>query len=366
MTVAIAAVAVWLVMPVAGPGAEQRNASESRPAAELAPPVTSGANHPDAARTSPDHGPKQHTSRPNAALSQGKRGVDDVLMFLPLHNSLTDDEALEILIAARSGKPSAQSSMGFLEKSCSNLLRIHPDAGEFERFRASAGGQAETGLSDLQWAQTENSLATCWALRRATGKHPESPREWLVRAARQGYGPALAALAQDQLQLGVKKLDGEYLTVQNRPAARRLFEASLKTKDPYALFSIGLYQQLDKNDLFPNLQFYNGLSWVHAACELGLDCSGNNEWLQQMCDVAGDCGTGHARGLADYVEYNLFTPSQAQEAMQHVPELVSLIRSGEWNRLQLALPGDPSLDEVLSALESGDEGDGGETDGSGS
>lgn len=290
----------------------------------------------------------ENTAYVSDSETQELRGIDELMIFPRWDQPLSDDEAWNLIASAESGNPVAQTSLGSLMKDCGRMLQFNSSKAEFEANRRFFEEQTEGGPTKERWDRMEQTMQTCWVLGDAYQNQEISPEEWLRRAARQNYGPGLALLAEELLFKGAEFKPSGLEYTENEPAARTLFDAALRTRHPHAVFSIGLGQKISGNELFPNHVVSEPFAWIYAACHYGFDCSAGNHMVQNFCQDSGDCGAVHARSLTSYIGYLMFTPREADIAAEHALELIELIDAGEWHRLRLTLPDDPSLDEILN------------------
>lgn len=319
-------------------------------------PSLSGGTSPDAsiAEDEPEAGSAVTASGDDTGSGKTRRpvhrpGIDSLLLYPPPGGPLDVGQAHDLVLAAEAGEPVAQTSLGRMLRHCSRSLKGYGTPLEFDDARAHYEANQVGGLTPQHWDNLRQDLQNCWALAEAYDIEEATAAAWFARAARQGYGPALSDLAIERLVFNVQMVDGREQVVSDEPAARVLFNAAMQTRHPQALFQIGIHH--GNSDLFPARRYDGALSWILAACRFGLHCGSDSEWLRAMCRVQGDCDRSYAVSLLDYVGYNMFTGRERDFAHENAPELIGLLESGDWQRLDLRMGDEPSLEEILAGIE---------------
>lgn len=237
----------------------------------------------------------------------------------------------------------AQYSLAKLMQACGHMVDLYPS----ESALADAIGRAKQAGDAEFAAGIERETSACWDLRDAYGSDDWDPSVWMLRAARGGYGPALAALAGAWAWGGPwpePESTGELL--ERKEMQRTLVAAAIRTRDPNALFAIhGFFA--------PEGPLTRGkpgesLAWLYAACHYGLDCSRSNWYLEWMCRWGKDCDQAYATSLPAYLEYKQYSPAEQDYAARRAPELIRELEAGDWEALELEIEDDQT---VVRALE---------------
>lgn len=351
------AVVILLIMGVAqlrAPGPAGQTVVSGGDVQSRAPAVPDGASSDTSEEVNePDAGSTETASSDDTVPGRKTRpvhrpGIDSLLLYPPPDGPLDVGQAHDLVLAAESGDPVAQTSLGRMLTPCKGSLQGFPTPIAFDERRTHYEAHQMGGLTP-HWDNLRQDLQNCWALAEVFDVEGTSAAAWFARAAPQGYGPALSELAIERLVFNVQLVEGKEQVVPDEPAARVLFNAAMRTRHPQALFQIGMHHR--NPDLFPARRHDGALSWILAACHFGLGCGSDGEWLRAVCRVQGDCDRSYAGSLLDYVEYNMFTGREKDFARENAPELIALLESGEWQRLDLRMGDEPPLDEVLSAVE---------------
>ncbi len=169
-----------------------------------------------------------------------------------------------------------------------------------------------------------------------------SAADWLAKSTDAGYAPAQAATAEQilfqNLQKSIANASGvpvpdQSPAVENSMSPRELLKASLTSGDPEVLFDIGesyakLYPRASAET-----ESTERYAWWLVACQRGLDCGANADWIKSTCSVSPQCGsysdpTDYLRSLAG---------NQWPDVQQRAVEISQKLDSRQWSDLGLGL-----------------------------
>lgn len=250
-----------------------------------------------------------------------------------------------IVVEANAGVPRAQYSLAKLMKACGHMLGLYPNESTLADALERAKQASDPGFA----AGIERETRACWDLRDAYGSVDWDPLRWMLRAARGGYGPALAAMA-GALAWGGPWPEPESTAelLERREMQRTLVAAAARTRDPNALFAIhGFFAP---EGPLTREEPGESLAWLYAACHFGLECGPDNWMLQWMCRWSHDCDQAYAASLPAYLEYKQYAPGEQDYAARRAPALIRALEEGDWEALELEVTGDPTVHEALKAM----------------
>lgn len=165
-----------------------------------------------------------------------------------------------------------------------------------------------------------------------------SAAEWLAEATRAGQPlaqsvTALKLVSQGMLDKfasagGVQTTISDPARVDADPNA--LLYAAVQSRDPEVLYNVGeLYPPLNPDDPSGNVVRF---AWILLACERGLDCSSNSDWVKGSCyDWDSLCNS--VSGPTDVVRF--LSGSQWSEVEQRAREIGNELDQGHWDKLGL-------------------------------
>jgi hypothetical protein len=176
---------------------------------------------------------------------------------------------------AESGNGDAQCAMYAALSFCRDGLRKRPRA----------------ELAQLPQGLLDDMHARCDTLAREQPDLAGEARRWLDRAVAAKFPRAIALDALDDLYSMSPKLKRDERRTQLTAVRSRLMGA-LRTNDPAITFMTGT----SLHRLFPDDERVRRGAWIWmlAACEQGLRCSPEAEWLKDMCLVRNDCRDGES------------------------------------------------------------------------
>ena len=165
-----------------------------------------------------------------------------------------------------------------------------------------------------------------------------SSATWLAAATDAGQPSAQATMAMkillhDQMvnfaRSGGVPDSGNLEAVGNGADPRQLLRSAVKSKDPEILFTIGDVQGL----LHPAAGDVKAaqLTWWLVACQRGLDCTVNAEWVQNSC--AGNPACASANSPTELVRR--LAGDQWPEVEERAQRLGTLLDTDQWDALDL-------------------------------
>jgi hypothetical protein len=212
------------------------------------------------------------------------------------------DYAHKILPAAKMGDADAQFYLSRALERCSNDNKMY-----FQRR-----GEALALDQGLQWAlQRHLSIDVAQAVYDRCHEFQEhdpgdlgSASDWLARATAAGQPLAQATTAlklftQQALQniqatrlVGAAPNPDAPPTIDSQQNPRQLLRMAVESRDPEVLFSIGEAQgYLKSANTEATDPTVNQFAWWLVACERGLDCSANAEWVKVACANDSRCAS---------------------------------------------------------------------------
>jgi hypothetical protein len=246
------------------------------------------------------------------------------------------DYANKILPAAKNGDSDAQFYLSRLLERCDEDNRMYFQRGgqklpldEGLRFAVKRHLSIEVAQSvfDRCHEFQENDLAQLG-----------SAADWLAKATAAGQPLAEATtaskiLTQSMLQNfaragGVPNPSG-MAKIESGVDPRKLLRAAVESKDPEVLFSIGEEQGVlnPSNSDTVTMQF----AWWLVACQRGLDCSENANWVKNSCGDDAQCAS--AGGPEDRVR--TLAGDKWPEVQQRAREIDAKLDAGQWGALGL-------------------------------
>lgn len=111
---------------------------------------------------------------------------------------------------------------------------------------------------------------------------------------------------------------------------RQLLYAAVQSKEPEVLYDIGEpYPALSPGDPDGNVVRF---AWILLACERGLDCTANAEWVKYDC-FPQNTTCNSASDPSDYVRS--LAGNQWPEVEQRAREIGAELDQGNWDKLGL-------------------------------
>ncbi len=286
-----------------------------------------------AASTSPsaiDHhnvAPTQSVVPPHVLVKARSNYVN---LFRESHNYL--DFARATIGAARGGDSDAQYYLG-------RALGVCDDSRPTFHFNSQEIGLDEA-LSRYSFGQNsarriEAVYERCHDLE-AVGNQAKlfgNPGDWIKSAADQGNpaaesDEALKGFAAIQSSaMGLPRADDLNALTKSDVDSRSLLLAAVQTKDPEALFNVGLAQGYLNN--FNSDTTKNELAWWLVACQRGLPCDGNSEF---QLDVSLNDGLS---GLSGPELICAMAGKDCQDAERRAREINEKLDAGAWSQLGL-------------------------------
>jgi hypothetical protein len=106
----------------------------------------------------------------------------------------------------------------------------------------------------------------------------------------------------------------------------RVLGRQLATRDPVAIAGLPEISGLGRTAFIPEDSREGTVLWTLAACAFGLDCGPSGPVLRWAC-IRGVCGYSSYRA---YAADQLLSPAAMRRVEGLVPQLVALIRTGDW------------------------------------
>jgi hypothetical protein len=309
----------------------------------VAPKLRHPPTHADggAARTLPQHRPEDARSRggtSNAETAIKGRPPATVSYKAALESSHDYwDYASRTLSAAQAGDRDAQFYLSRALERCQSDLRMYLQK-----------GRPLTEEESLQWAAkrhlplelAQQAYERCHRFQEdGTGEFGNAT-EWLGRATLAGQPVAQATTAtRILLQRTVDGLaKAGAVPVAPLPIApdtvglapRELFRQAVESRDPEALLQISeadalLHPSTGDDD---NTERF---SWLLVACQEGLDCSPNADWVRNTCYLDPQCAS--ASSASELIEH--LAGAEWPAVQQRAQELKAKLDADEWDDLGL-------------------------------
>jgi hypothetical protein len=276
-------------------------------------------------RPSAQSAPRVVAPAPSSPLSQYKT----------LYGSTRDfwEFAATLLPAAAAGDADAQFYLSRVLEKCDRDNKI------FFKRRAQVLSLDE----GLQWASKRHlSIAQAQAIYDLCHKfltndsaHFGSTSDWLAKATQAGQPLGRATTALKALEQGLLLSSSRASGVQivdPDPALEKadpigLLREAVKSEDPEVLFMIGEAQSL----LYParSNELVERLAWWLVACERGLDCTANGNWIKETCAEYPQCQS--AVGSTDRIQG--LAQDSWPEVQRRAQEISAQLGAGQWAEL---------------------------------
>jgi hypothetical protein len=170
-----------------------------------------------------------------------------------------------------------------------------------------------------------------------------SAADWLARSTDAGYSPAQATTAEQMLvqdllknaanASGVPVPDQGAPAVENRMSPRELLQAALTSGDAEVLFEIGETHAMLNPTASAETEATERYAWWLVACQRGLDCGANADWIMSTCSVDPQCAS--YTDPADYLRS--LAGDQWSEVQQRAVEISQKLDGHQWSDLGLGL-----------------------------
>ncbi len=246
--------------------------------------------------------------------------------------------ALAILPAANAGNADAQFYLWKVIDFCG-----HPYNRWFED--ASKPGRLMTLDDAMQEAASQNAALDivqvmwdrCHRLRELDSGILGNKMDWLSQATKAGQPIAQATTARlRMLQDQAKQLVNAGATSTQKTAQppiagaldpRQLLRDAVASKDPAVLYEIASVQALLHRTDSRAQNGINYVAWLYVACQRGLDCSSNADWVRLSCNPRISNCEGGTATLMNMAGDNW--PAVEQRAQ----EINTLLDAGRWDEL---------------------------------
>jgi hypothetical protein len=275
---------------------------------------------------------------PSEAVSSSKGALTLVSNYKKLFAESHDywDYAHKILPAAKAGNADAQFY----------LSRAIGRCDEENKMYFQHGGRRLTLDEGLQFAvqrhlpiETAQSVfEKCHSFQDNDSTELGSAADWLAKATAAGQPIAQSTTASQmmaqEIQQDFSKAAGvpnpdTTIPIQNKADPRELLRAAVESKDPEVLFDIGEAQAfLDPANNDNNTVRF---AWWLVACQRGLDCSANAEWVKNSC--AGDPQCASANSPSDLVRS--LAGDRWSDVEQRAQQISAKLDAGQWDDVGL-------------------------------
>lgn len=252
------------------------------------------------------------------------------------HASNYWDFAHQILSAAKSGDADAQYYLYHALTQCASDNKMY-----FVR-----AGQVQTLEQALQWAQRRNLspdyartvYERCHEFLGGDSTDLGNASEWLSEAMEAGQpqaqaDTALDRIVQQQIQVAQQTATGSSSSFDSSPDGqdpRALLRLAVESKNPDVLFAVGGAQGY----LLPpgSDTKVSQLAWYLVACQRGLDCSANSDWVRISCATT----ITLCAGLNSSIPFVQILAGQDWNSVQeYASEINAKLDSNQWGDLGL-------------------------------
>jgi hypothetical protein len=240
--------------------------------------------------------------------------------------------AQHVLPAAQAGDADAQF---FLSKALQFCTQVNDNYFQLngKPLTLDEGLQYAASLK-LSMELVQSMYDRCKAFREHDATALGTASDWLEKATEAGQPAAQATTAAEMLQQQLMRnfsragaaptADSTAPLIGNGADPTELIRAAVQSRDPEALLNIGWAQALLNPGKEANTEY---LAWTLVACERGLDCSANSDWVRTHCSY---CDASSPVNLVRSKAGNAW-PSVQQRAQ----ELGAKLDAGQWNELGL-------------------------------
>ena len=248
--------------------------------------------------------------------------------------------AHELLPAAKTGHADAQFYLSTAMDHCASDNKMF-----FERKGATLS--LEDGLQYAALRHLSLDLAQwvydrCHKFLERDAPELGSAQDWLAKATDSGYPPAQSTTAEKMLSRdllnnmatasGVPVPDPAPV-LQSNLSPRQLLKTALTSGDPQVLFDIGDSYALLNPTASAEAETTERYAWWLVACQRGLDCGANADWIKPTCSINPQCGsysdpTDYLRSLAG---------DQWPDVQQRAIEISQKLDGHQWSDLGLGL-----------------------------
>jgi hypothetical protein len=256
------------------------------------------------------------------------------------------DYAHQALPAAKAGNADAQFYLSRVLERCDEDNRMY-----FQRR-----GQRITLDEGLQYAVkrhlpieiAQSVYEKCREFQENDPAELGSAADWLAKATAAGQPlaqstTALKLLIQEGRQNDARAggVPNPYAnsTIESNSDPRALFRSAVESKDPEVLFAIGEADGMlhPGNTDSSTTQF----AWWLVACQRGLDCSENADWVKNSCGDNAVCRS--ASSPSDRVRS--FAGDEWPDVQQRAREISANLDAGQWDNLGLSSAAAPASSE---------------------
>lgn len=321
--VAVAAVVAIALSRKTEPPVDQA----TRAAVEPAPPTF---DMPDATTGAPDVRPGVKSPHVIDESSGNLPETGDYYAFL-----------IDTLPAAEAGDVNAQFNVWKAMSYCDESIR-------FYFVRGGRKLTLEEGLGwaikrNLPYATAQRAYDRCRGFIEAgSAIDTAAATRWLNAAAEHGHSVAQSVLAEKILEedmlrelegaSGTQNLGAHLGNLDRTKTPAELMQAAVKSRDPEVLFRIGEMMPLLK-PAAPDVSLQR-LAWMAVACERGLDCSAQADW------VAASCLTAECASINNNTEVvRIIAGDRWSAVQQRARQLGESLDAGRWEDLGIGSAG---------------------------
>ncbi|HTV94780.1 MAG TPA: hypothetical protein VME42_02230 [Steroidobacteraceae bacterium] len=284
---------------------------------------------------SPNHVGQTTEVRVAAANSVSTRGPSSIrykTAFAESNNYWA--YAHEILPAAKAGDPDAQFYLSRLLEKCDQDNKMFFQH-KGQKLTLDEGLQFAV-QRHLSMASAQSVFEKCHEFQENDPAELGSAAAWLAKATDAGQPLAQATTASKILMQELMQRFSQASGAPNPNASdviesntdpRELLRLAVESKDPEVFFSIGDVQTLlDPTNTDAST---NRLAWWLVACERGLDCSANADWVKNTCASDPQCAS--VDSPRDFVR--TLAQDSWPDVEQRAREISAKLDAGKWDEL---------------------------------
>jgi hypothetical protein len=198
--------------------------------------------------------------------------------------------AHELLAAAKAGEPDAQYYLWKAINFCAENNQDYLEQ-DGKALTLKEALQESNNLTPTQ-GYVKSVFERCHEFHEKDASDVGSASDWLARATAAGQPAAQAVTAQkfmlQETMQGYAKAGAAPIPITSGPQIDKetnpgeLMRAAAQSLDPDALYAIGWAQSYGNQGTNEEKQV-NILAWTYMACQRGLDCSPNADWIVRFC-----------------------------------------------------------------------------------
>lgn len=242
--------------------------------------------------------------------------------------------AHEILPAAKMNDPDAQFYLSRVLEGCAQDNKMYFEH-KGEKLALDQGLQYAS-RRHLSVDTAQSVFDRCHEFQENDSTALGVAEDWLAKATQAGQPLAEATTASKmlmrELQENLAKAGGvanpnPVSPIGNGVDPRELLRAAVESRDPEVLFSIGEVQEmLDPTNTDASS---TRLAWWLVACQRGLDCSSNADWVKKSCGDDPQCASADSSG--DLVR--TLAGDKWPSVQQRASDISNKLNAGQWGEL---------------------------------